>query len=288
MTLNFSCGLKFFWPEKRDWIFAGFNKLLTFCLTSVNYLLDLIFERDEFLKQIDRMNFEEIYFLLKGEGFRIGDVRRFPILECPAHFNNFGHDLGGANFHIFSYHDERIKTMIWQLKFNENKRVARIFGYCLARNLYESKIRSRQLREFFEQDCLLVPTPIHSKRFFQRGYNQCHWLCREIVQNFLKTGSVNFKNRIVYNSKILKRVKYTEKQSWTKSVSRSESILIRNKKIEGVFKVNKRMLARYKNYNIILIDDVFTTGATIKEAAKTLKMAGVKRVWGFCLARTIK
>jgi len=39
--------------------------------------------------------------------------------------------------------------------------------------------------------------------------------------------------------------------------------------------------------NLILVDDIFTTGATMRECAKTLKRGGVKKVWGFTLARTI-
>ncbi len=58
----------------------------------------------------------------------------------------------------------------------------------------------------------------------------------------------------------------------------------RLKNLKGVFSPITKDLTKFEN--VVLIDDVFTTGATIREAAKVLKKAGVKKVWGFTIART--
>ncbi len=77
---------------------------------------------------------------------------------------------------------------------------------------------------------------------------------------------------------LLKKTKKTEKQAYLSKEKRL-------KNLKDSFDIKKDISIPEK---VILIDDVFTTGATIKEATKTLKMAGVKKVWGFCLARTVK
>ncbi len=74
----------------------------------------------------------------------------------------------------------------------------------------------------------------------------------------------------------LKKKKETKKQS---QLTRKERL----KNVKKAFKVKKREIPQ----NLVLVDDIFTTGATMRECGKTLKKEGVKNVWGFTLARTI-
>ena len=75
---------------------------------------------------------------------------------------------------------------------------------------------------------------------------------------------------------LLKKSKQTEKQS---ELTREERV----KNVKDAFEVKDKNLPK----KLILVDDIFTTGATMRECANKLKRAGVKKVWGFTLARTV-
>ncbi len=276
MICIYFCGL-FRWVTKR-------------CFDILNYFLDLIYDTDEDLRKILFLNNHDLYFVLKNWGCYnlLGENRiyikpsiitpRIKIICSSAKFQSFGHHLSGANFHVFNYHDDRIQNLIWQLKFNDNIKTAKFFGYSLAKNLYETQLRSKHISDFFiSNKCYLVPIPIHYKRFFERGYNQSDRLCREIVRN-LNNGNFIFPQNITYLPKILKRDLYTQKQSWTKNENRLENI-------KNVFVVNNKFRSMIKGSKIILIDDVFTTGATVNEASRTLRRAGADEVISFTIAR---
>jgi len=118
------------------------------------------------------------------------------------------------------------------------------------------------------KDFVLVGVPLHKKRRAWRGFNQANLLA-ELVSRELD---------MALSENLIKRVKNTKPQvklnSWA-----------RQKNISGAFKVNLREVEAIKNKNIILIDDVMTTGATMNECARVLKEAGVKIVWGLAVAR---
>jgi ComF family protein len=264
-----------------------------FCIHNCGLLiLDLIFDREKVLREMTGLTSEEKYYYLKNLGTVVSKNKnannkllvhekiikpKIKIIQCENNFHSLGHHLSGANFHIYNYKDERIRDLIRQMKFNENYWVAKFFGYCLARNIYESKIRSKQLNKILSHNAYLIPIPIHWRRFLERGYNQTHWLCHEIVKN-LQRSEFKFKHEIKYSKKILKRILYSQKQSWTANEQRAENI-------RGVFRINRRFKNEINGSNIILIDDVFTTGATINEASRVLMEAGAKNVISFTIAR---
>lgn len=202
---------------------------------------------------------------------------KIKIKQCPNNFHSFGHHLSGANFHIFNYSDEKIRDLIRQLKFNENYRVARLFGYCLAKNIREVIGLSLQIDEIFSAGVYLIPIPIHWRRLLERGYNQTHWLCEEIIKN-IQDDAFFSHHKIKYSKRILKRSVYKQKQSWTANEDRVHNIM-------GAFSINRRAKRIISGANIILIDDVFTTGATINEASRVLVEAGAKNVISFTIAR---
>lgn len=114
---------------------------------------------------------------------------------------------------------------------------------------------------------VFVPIPLSAKRMRIRGYNHAELITYYVAQYF-KSGMYN---------KLLVRIRDTKPQY---KLNKNERI----KNIEGSFQIS---INSSLPTNIVLIDDVATTFATLKEAAKVLKQAGVKRVLGVTFARDI-
>ena len=115
---------------------------------------------------------------------------------------------------------------------------------------------------------LIIPVPLHIRRLRDRGFNQALILARTLGK----------KHGIDVDFSLLKRRKLTLTQT---GLDKKERAL----NIKGAFVVAHP--AKLKEKNIILVDDVFTTGATINECAKTLKKAGAKQVAAITLARVL-
>ena len=115
---------------------------------------------------------------------------------------------------------------------------------------------------------LLIPIPLHPKREAERGYNQAYLLAAELSKMLeipvIQTG--------------LSRPRQTEMQAQLPRRQRVENM-------NGAFEIGSTDLA---NRNVMLIDDVCTTGATLNAAASCLKAAGASRVTGLCVARALK
>lgn len=109
---------------------------------------------------------------------------------------------------------------------------------------------------------VLVPIPLHIKRNNWRGFNQAELICKIL--------SVHFG---VEATNLLKRKLETKTQV---GLSRQE----RKNNIKGAFELRAVVPKRA----IILVDDVYTTGATMNEACRELKRAGVDEVWGMAIA----
>ena len=114
---------------------------------------------------------------------------------------------------------------------------------------------------------LLVPVPLHPKRLRQRGYNQALLLCRKIFPAW--------KHKI--NPGVL------ERHSWTLSQT-GLSLAERRQNVRNAFMV--RQPGKIKDKTVLLVDDVFTTGATVNECARVLvkNQAAVVDVFTFARA----
>ncbi len=155
------------------------------------------------------------------------------------------------------YHEgEVIKNLILQLKYSDRIDFAPVLGEFL----------TEAHKHFYpEKQDLIMAVPLHAKRERERGYNQSELLA-EIVSRqaeipLLKGG--------------LKRWRATSVQSGNYEKRRAN--------VKGCFEVNKPDAIKGKN--ILLIDDVFTTGATVGECASSLKQSGADRVEVLTLAR---
>jgi len=114
---------------------------------------------------------------------------------------------------------------------------------------------------------ILIPVPLHRKRFLERGFNQS-----ELVADALSRIS-----DLQVDIDLLKRVKHNEPQVGLSGARRLDNI-------KGIFEINSRALSDSWGREIILIDDVYTTGSTMAECARVLKAAGFKHVSGLVLA----
>ena len=153
--------------------------------------------------------------------------------------------------------DGTLRQAILLFKYGGRRTLARYLGHLMVETA-ESLFDPRQFD-------LLVPVPLHPKRERARGFNQATLLAKEFGTGWgLRVGH-----------RLLHRVRATEAQSG----GRRE----REDNVKGAFVVPRP--DRVKDMRLLLIDDVFTTGATTSECAKALLAAGAAEVGVYTLAR---
>ncbi len=121
------------------------------------------------------------------------------------------------------------------------------------------------------KDFCLTPVPLHWYKENVRGFNQSSDLGKRLACEM----------KWKYIPDLLIRKKYTVSQATLKRKNRQQNI-------KGVFGINNKYLSLFTTRNplsILVFDDVYTTGSTLKEVVKTLKRASVEKVWGLTIAR---
>jgi ComF family protein len=150
-----------------------------------------------------------------------------------------------------------VRQAILQLKYKHLKALATPLGELLNEYLSSHPLKGEVL--------VLVPVPLHPKRLRERGYNQASLLAQELGK---LTGLPVVEDMLI-------RVQDSVPQARTKSA------VERRHNVQGVFTCPKSL----KGKQILLVDDVCTTGATLDACAIALKAAGVGSVWGLTVAR---
>ncbi len=168
---------------------------------------------------------------------------------------------------IFDYRDPLVKKSIWLLKYKSKKRLGSIFAEIIYGRIME-ELSDLMVFENFKNP-ILIPIPLAPKRKRERGFNQAEVICNELI-NLDKNENFKLENNILIKQKD------TKHQASIKN--RSERL----KNLTNSFTIKNP--EKIKNKNIILIDDVSTTGATLNEAKKILKQAGAKKVIAFAIA----
>ena len=182
-------------------------------------------------------------------------------------------------FPLFDYRHPPIKKSLWFLKYKNKKRLADIFAEVMYGKIIEELSELSVMKNF--QNPVLIPIPLSLKRYRERGYNQAELICEELVKldsnSNLRYGvDVKTKRNFYLEKNVLIKIKETEHQVNIKDrrdrlKNLSDSFSVKNPEI-------------IKDKNIILIDDVLTTGATLTEAKKILKSFGAKKVIAFTVA----
>lgn len=169
---------------------------------------------------------------------------------------------------LFAYKTPEVREYIWQIKYTDNKIITKSAGELL----------SEEILSFIEDSpfsvgaqFLLVAIPASKNHLKEKGFNQTHELCKEITK---MTGP----HILTYIPGILTKVRETTPQASTPNKN------MRMQNLIGAFGIHPLYKTRVADKNIIVIDDVLTTGSTLKEARRALLSAGAKSVHAFTLA----
>jgi len=160
-----------------------------------------------------------------------------------------------------------LRDLIHVLKFQQVRTAAGVLGRMLAETVGELE------RAMPVGRLAVVPVPLHRRKQGQRGFNQAEMIARAALKNLAR------QERFELCTGILMRRRETGSQIGLTSHQRRVNM-------RGAFAVSDP--ARILNRDILLVDDVYTTGTTASECARVLLRAGVARVWVATVARTLK
>lgn len=164
---------------------------------------------------------------------------------------------------FFSYEKDLVRQMIWKLKYRGDAHIAELFAISIADTFME-ELGERALLDDFK-NLLLIPIPLSKNRLRERGYNQALIFAHALKKTVPSLGTIV--------EGVLVKVRETSPQT---ALTKKERVV----NLAGAFSIHKPQIVDGKN--ILLIDDVTTTGSTLKEARKVLKEAGACLV--VCLA----
>lgn len=168
-------------------------------------------------------------------------------------------EVGSGALALYDYQIPLVKNAIWRLKYKGVKAI----GARLGQELHRRFVGPGRLKLPKNRTILIVPIPLGQRRFQERGFNQAAVIARAFA--------AMDPTRFCFAGDLLIKIKDTPTQV---SIQNRAARLVN---LSGAFAVT--VPARAAGQNIILIDDVVTTGGTLAEAKHSLKRAGAKRVW---------
>lgn len=160
---------------------------------------------------------------------------------------------------LFEYKDPLIRTAIREVKFRGNKKIARLLGESVRDVLVAELGDLKAFKNF--RDPLLVPIPMTKRTLRTRGWDQCHLLLAEIQGDADGIG-------VEVRLDAMRKIRDTEDQVGKDRKGRLENL-------HGCLKADEGIV---RGRNVIVFDDVVTTGATYEEAKRALRSAGARRV----------
>lgn len=159
-------------------------------------------------------------------------------------------DMQFASAFLYFNKKGMVQELIHNLKYKGHQEIGSVLG-----EWYAEDLKELQLEIPFD---VVVPVPLHKRKFRERGYNQVTTFGKAIASGF----------EIPFNEKLLFRKIYSKTQSKKNLLGRSENI-------ENTFDVT--FSDEDHNKHFLIVDDVFTTGATIEACSRALlKIPGAK------------
>lgn len=183
----------------------------------------------------------------------------YNFLKIEAKIENYENKNFKEHLYIFKY-EGKIRNLIIDYKFNDKPYLNELFAKIILKN---EKI-CRKIKKYG----IIIPVPIHKKRKSERGYNQSELIAKRVAKNL--------KLELVTDSLI--KQKNTLPQSILSKKQRQENA-------KQVYKIQNKQ--KIENKKIILLDDIYTTGATTEECSKILKQNGAKEILVLTIAKDI-
>ncbi len=165
----------------------------------------------------------------------------------------------------YGSYDGGLRELIHLLKYEQVRPGAAVLGRMLADAV--SGMESGSTHR------VVIPVPLHARKLRQRGFNQSEL----VAQHAVKVGAAS--GRLVLRSRVLERRRETQSQIGLTRHQRGENL-------RGEFAVSRP--EEIAGREILLVDDVFTTGTTASECARVLLRAGASKVFVATVARTLK
>jgi ComF family protein len=168
----------------------------------------------------------------------------------------------------FGRYEDTLRSLIHLLKYERIEPVATMLGATLTSQVAE-------LCDGATDEILVLPVPLHRSKQQERGFNQSELLAKAVIRS-MKTHAPAI--RLTLAAGMLQRKRATESQTTLTNVQRRRNL-------RGAFSVSAKDAARLSGREVLLIDDIYTTGATARACSETLKKAGAARVWVATVAR---
>ncbi len=171
----------------------------------------------------------------------------------------------------FSSYEDEMRRMLHLLKFEGMRGIAQhVLGDAMAQAV-------QRLHGSVADELVVIPVPLHASREKRRGYNQAKLLAEATVER-LRRNPLRWKPGLRLDCAVLARVKDTQALYALNPTQRRTSL-------RGAFRVTSEEAVRGRE--VLLIDDIMTTGATARECARVLKRAGAAKVWVVTAARAL-
>lgn len=161
---------------------------------------------------------------------------------------------------LFAYHNEKVKHLVWEIKYYRNKKVADQVGKLIAQKILQTIPNTRET--------ILIPVPLTKQRLKERGFNHTELLSASVL--------AHLPNNFMLAPDSVEKIRHTPKQN---SIENRED---RFKNIQNTFQVSNPEAIKEKS--TIIIDDVVTTGATVNEVRNVLLKAGAAGCTIFTIA----
>ena len=197
-----------------------------------------------------------------------------PFCACcgyPFGFESSGHaTLCGACLQEKPPFDRAVSILTYT---TESKKL--LFAFKHGRRLILAPLFSRWLLTFgnrlFKDIDMVIPVPLHWSRLMKRRFNQSAVLARAVATT----------KQLSFQPTLLKRVRATPSQGRMTPAGRADNV-------RGAFALSPSDQAAIRGKKILLVDDVYTTGATVKACAKALRQAGAKEINVLTLMRVVR
>ena len=178
------------------------------------------------------------------------------IKQCKKHIylrRNFT-----THMYIFKYEDI-VRQKLIKYKFSDQAYRYKGFSKFIEKD--------KKICGFLKKYDIIIPAPISKTRKLKRGYNQSDLIIMELSKNITD---------ICVLRNVLYKIKNTLPQSSLNKVQRQSNL-------KGAYKIKN--IESIKDKKVLLFDDVFTTGSTIDECARVLKLAGAKEIGSLTIAK---